>query len=627
MPIFQDNRQLIFRLRVLRACIFLMFLVLAGKLWYMAVLKADYYREQARLNQVRIIPMIAPRGVILDREGRVLVDNVETSNLVLFREKTENLTNTFEFLRGLNLSDEQLEARMTAARSYPRYQSLVIKDNLSLEEIAYILAHQNEHPELAIVEQPCRTYRYGELAAHALGYVGEVSDYQLKQQEFAGHRAGDIVGKYGVERTYNRGLAGVNGKRRLLVNSVGRTIEELQSVDPSPGDPLTVTLDLDLQLIAETELGDDPGAVVAFDPVKGDVFVMASRPAFDPNAFATRITRSEWARLNSDPDYPLQNRVIQAEFSPGSVFKVVMALAGLERGIIDAHSTVRCGGGVTLYGRFFRCWKPEGHGTVNLSEAIRQSCNVYFYLLGQKLGIDQIEEFSRRVGLGEPSGVDLPGESRGLVPSEQWKKRTTGQKWYAGETISVAIGQGPMNVTPIQLARAVGAIASGHVAIPHLSSEGRRDSLVSPATQRPTFFEVDHLRAVRDGMWRVVNEFGTGRAAQVRGFEVCGKTGTAQTIGNTARAALSREAAAKFQPNAWFVGFAPRDNPEIVVAVIVQRARAGGGGVAAPIAGKILRAYFEKKQQRQLRPSPPQIAGYTGPSRTPVGIEGETVLR
>jgi len=602
MPIFQDNRRLVSRIKGLRTCFFLIFLVLFGKLWYIAVLKAEYYKELAKQNQVRLIPMLAPRGLIFDRHGRVLVDNIESSNLVLFLDKANDLNKVFQFLRGLNVSEEELKERMQVARSRSKYQNVVIKENLSMEEMSYVLAHQNEHPELTIVEEPRRLYRYGELAAHALGYTGEISDKQLKWTEFAGHRQGDMIGKCGVERTYNRNLTGIDGQRRLLVNSLGRTIEELQSVESTPGHNLTLTLDLDLQQIAETELGEDPGAVVAFDPVHGDVFAMASHPAFDPNMFATRITRSEWARISSNTENPLQNRAIQAQLSPGSTFKLVMAIAGLETGVVDENDTIFCPGGVTLYGHYFHCWKKGGHGTVSLSQAIRQSCNVYFYLLGQKLGIDNIEQYSKRLGLGHISGVDLAGEADGLVPSQEWKKRTTGEKWYAGETISVAIGQGAMNVTPIQLARAVGMIATGQEPRLHLirEAEGHREPPVTAvaSTTSALLFEEEHLQAVRNGMWRVVNEFGTGRGALVEGFNVCGKTGTAQTIGNAAKKTLSDEEASKYADNAWFVGFAPRDNPEIVVCVMVQRGKSGGGR-AAPIAGKIFRAYWEKKHPPQ----------------------------
>jgi penicillin-binding protein 2 len=570
-----------------------LFIILFAKLWYMAVLKTDYYRGLAQRNHVRVIPLVAPRGLVYDRDGRVLVDNIEGSNLVLFLDKTNDLAATFQFLEGLNVSPGLLEERLRVARRYPKYQSLVIKENVSMKEMAYVLSHQAEHPELAVIEEPRRIYRYGRLAAHALGYVGEISEKQLRSAEFSGKRAGDVIGKYGIERSYDRVLSGTDGRRRRLVNSVGRTVQELGSVEPVSGRDLRLTLDLDLQLVAESELGDDPGAIVAFDPHSGDILAMASRPAFDPNAFATRISLTEWNRLVTSPDYPLQNRVIQGQFSPGSVFKVIVALAGLERGLVDEQTAVHCSGGVMLYDRFFHCWNAQGHGTVTLTGAIQHSCNTYFYLLGQKLGIGQLEQFSRSVGLGRPTGVDLYGEAVGLVPSEAWKRETTGRRWYAGETISVAIGQGPVNVTPIQLARAIGIVATGQAPTLHLAAGAERLPPSSASILTPPQFDQEHLKLVRDGMSLVVNQSGTGSAARMGGFEVCGKTSTAQTIGSTTLASLSPAQAAHFQPNAWFVGFAPRDRPEIMVAVIIQRG-GGGGAAAAPVAGRIFQAYFQK---------------------------------
>jgi penicillin-binding protein 2 len=602
MAIYQDNRLLLLRLKHLLICFALGFLVLAGKLWQLTVLESERLSEQARRNQVRLIPLVAPRGLIFDRDGRVLVDNTQASNLVLFRQRAADLEETLSFLEGLGMSRERLQERLANSRNYPRHQGLVLKENLSVTEKAYLLSHQAEHPELVIAEAPRRVYRHGCLAAHALGYVGEVSERQLAMAEFEGAKAGTIVGKSGVERTYNSLLTGRDGYRRIRVNSRGEAQELLQIMPPVEGAPLHLSLDLDLQLVAEAALGDDPGAVVAFNPQSGEILVMASQPAFDPNDFAVRISAGKWRHLINDPDHPLQNRVTQSTFSPGSVFKVVMALAGLEKGLIDENSAVFCGGGVNLYGRYFRCWKAGGHGHISLANAIQQSCNVYFYLLGQRMGIDTITDFSHRVGLGETSGLDLFGEARGLVPSVDWKMKATGQRWYAGETISVSIGQGPMNVTPIQLGRAVGIISTGQAPPLRLVKDPRL-AVPAPRSTKPSepAFDPEHLDVVREGMWRAVNQWGTGRGARVTGFEVCGKTGTAQTIGNARRVTLSQELAARFEANAWFVGFAPRDNPEIVVAVIVQRG-GSGGSVAAPIAGKVLQTYFDK---HRMGPSGP----------------------
>lgn len=593
MPLFQDNSTYIGRLKWLKVCFAAAFVLLFCRLWSLSVLQSGRFQQLADRNHIRTVPLNAPRGLIYDREGRVLVDNVYSSNLVLYPDQLTDLRRTLDFLvKGLNLDRPDLEERIEGGRSYSAFRPIVVKENLPIEEIAYILAHQTDHPELGIDQQPRRIYRYGSLAAHVLGYVGEVSMQQLKQPEFAGTRPGDIVGEYGVERTYNQMLTGRDGYSRVLVNSVGKTLREIARRPPTKGKGLRLSLDLDLQRAAEQELGDRPGAVVLLDPRSGEVLSMVSHPEFDPNKFALRLSREEWQELISNPKRPLQNRAIQSSFSPGSIFKIIMAVAGLEAGVITPQTTVYCSGKVQIYGHWFHCWKEGGHGRVDLREAIQHSCNVYFYELGQKLGIAQISRYSRLLGLGRRTGIDLFGEIAGLVPSPQWKETALGKPWYAGETISVAIGQGPTNVTPVQLARSVAMIATGreaplHLVAGHTGDEGMDEG---PA---PLPFDDDNLGVVRQAMWKVVNQSGTGGAARVAGFQVSGKTGTAQIISRKTRSQLSKGAEDKFEPNAWFVGFAPVEHPEVVISVIVQGG-GGGGSVAAPLAGKILRYYYEK---------------------------------
>ncbi|MEE8349322.1 MAG: penicillin-binding protein 2 [Acidobacteriota bacterium] len=598
MPVYQDNRELLQRVRWLQVVFILVFIGLFAKLWSLTVLDFELYKNLAERNRVRTIPELAPRGLIYDREGRVLVDNVYAFNLLVFRDEIQNVSETLDFLvDGLGLDRETTQERLKETGIYDIYRAIILKENLTLEETTYLLARQAEHPELGILKQPRRIYRYGSLAAHVAGYIGEVSREQLQQSEFKKNRAGDIVGQFGVERTYDEGLTGKDGRRRVLVDSRGKFLQDLDHSEPIRGEGLTLTIDLDLQAEAESQLGDAPGAVIAFDPQTGEILVMASRPAFDPNQFALRITHKEWEQLLNNPDHPLQNRTIQSTFSPGSTFKIIMALAGLEKGIIDSETSVYCGGSVDLYGNRFHCWKAGGHGQVTLREAIQHSCNVYFYLLGQKLGIQDIASFSRRLGLGDSMGIDLLGEVMGLVPSEEWKREVRGEPWYAGETISLAIGQGPLLVTPAQLARAVGIVATGKAPRLHLIKTE------SPQPPEQSLFPTPHfspenLEMVRDALWSAVNEGGTGRAAQVTGFDVAGKTGTAQTISLETREKLSDEEAEQFEPNAWFVGFAPRDDPEIVVAVILQRGGSGGSG-AAPVAREVLKVYFDKHQKAQ----------------------------
>ncbi len=589
MPLTQDNRILLQRLAWLRVALFLVFVGLGLKLWYLAVVQSEHYRELANRNQIRNVPLVAPRGAIYDREGRVLVDNTSAFHLFLYLDEMDDPEAVQTFLTGsLGVDPAYLNERIEAGRSYSKHQPVLIRENLTLEEIARVLARQSEFPELKTIEQPRRLYRYGELAAHVFGFVGEVSRDELERPEFAGTKPGDIVGKVGLERVYNRHLTGRDGGVKLLVNSTGRVLEELGKVSPVPGKELRLTIDLDLQMVAERELQDRPGAVFAFDPKTGEVLVLASRPAFDPNAFASRITGRQWRELLENPDNPLQNRVIQSTFAPGSIFKVIMLLAGLEQGLVDPDTAVYCNGGVNLYGHFFRCWNAGGHGFVRAQEALQHSCNVYFYLLGQKLGIDSIAAFSRRLGLGEPTGLDLIGEAGGVVPSTEWKRRVSGQPWYAGETISVAIGQGALTVTPAQLARAVGIVATGLAPRLRLIDDG------SAPVVRRVDLDPRYRDVVRGGMWRAVNDGGTATAARVGGFDVCGKTGTVQTISRDAYERLSEEDRKRFELNAWFVGFAPRQDPEIVVAVIVQRGGGGGRG-AAPIAGKVLDAFYRKR--------------------------------
>ena len=592
MPIFQDNRKLLQRLNWLRILFVLVFICLFAQLWSLTVLDFDYYQNLAERNRVRTLPQIAPRGLIHDREGRVLVDNVYGFNLLLFRDELTDLEATLQFLiGGVDITEEVLRERLKAAGGYGIYQPVVLKENLSMEETAYLLARLSEHPEVEILKQPRRVYRYGSLAAHVAGYVGEISLSQLQEPEFTEYKAGDVIGQFGVERIYNRTLTGRDGRRRVLVDSRGKILEDLERVDPIRGKDLMLTLDLDLQATAENLLGENAGAVIAYDARSGEILVMASRPTYDPNQFAIRMTQKEWDQLLENPDHPLQNRTIQNTFSPGSTFKIIMALAGLEQGIIDTETTVTCNGGVDLYGHRFHCWKEGGHGEVALREAIQHSCNTYFYLLGQKLGIQEIAHFARQLGLGVSVGIDLLGEASGLVPSEEWKRQVRGEPWYAGETISLAIGQGPILVTPIQLAQVMGIIATGKSPRLHLLKV-QENSGVGPQLFAPAFAP-ENLEVIRDAMWSVVNERGTGQGARLANYQVSGKTGTAQTISLSTREKLPESEVESLEDNAWFVGFAPRDNPEIIVAVIVQRG-GSGGTTAAPVAREIFRLYHAK---------------------------------
>lgn len=596
MAIYQDNSELTRRLGWIRIAIVIVFIGIGLKLWHLTVVRYDHYRQLAAQNHVRTLPLVAPRGLILDRGGEVLVDNVFAFNLLLFRDETKNLQETIEFLTdGVGIDPDYLTERLDSAADYPTAQPLLIKENLTMEEVAYVLAHRSDRPELRTIHQPRRRYIFGSLASHVLGFVGEVSPEELQTPEYQSNKPGQTVGKAGIERFHNKHLTGTNGFRQVLVNHVGKFLNELRRVEPVPGKELRLTIDSDLQRIAEAELGTSPGAVVALNPKSGAVLVLASTPGFDPNLFASRISAAKWSELIQDPNRPFQNRAIQSTFAPGSTFKVIMALAGLENGVVDPTSSVYCNGSINMYGRPFRCWRAGGHGRVSLHEAIQHSCNVYFYVLGRKLGIDRIANVAAKFGLGETTGIDLRGEVTGVLPSTEWKRRVLGVPWYPGETISVAIGQGRISVTPLQLARAIGILATGVKMPLHLTED--TDQLVPVRQDRITFAsQKANLELIRQAMWSSVNEWGTGRGARVAGFEVCGKTGTAQTIGKEAESTLSDELRVKYVPNAWFTGFAPRHDPEIVVAVIIQRG-GSGGSAAAPVAGRIFSRYYQKYRQ------------------------------
>jgi len=438
---------------------------------------------------------------------------------------------------------------------------------------------------MELIHAQRRLYPQNGFAAHVIGYTGEVSEQELDSPDFAKYSQGAVIGKFGIERQYNDTLMGVDGERQVVVDNRGKTRETLANKEAIPGKDLQLTLDLDLQAVAELAMEGKNGAVVAMDPRTGEVLAMVSRPSFDPNKFAVHIKSSDWREIADNPDHPLLNRAIQAQDAPGSTFKPFVAIAGLESGAIDDQFTVHCSGGASFYGSYHKCWQKGGHGAVSLHRGIQQSCDVYFYNVGDRTGIDKIAFYANQAGLGEKTGVDLPHEAEGLVPSSAWKIRNFREKWYAGETISVAIGQGALTVTPMQLARAYSWLINGGLwHQPHLVKGGKYQEHSWPLS-------ADNVSKVIYGTWGVVNEpGGTGVRAQLPGLDVCGKTGTAQLASNKF---LSGKTGKEFEDNAWFVGFAPREAPEIVVVALYDHG--GHGQFAAPVARDVLKAYFDKK--------------------------------
>jgi penicillin-binding protein 2 len=594
-----DTRFALGRIAVFQYLAVVVFLFLISGFWILQVRDHEANSELAERNRVKTVPLLAPRGKILDRDGRVIVDSHSAFTVMLAREnlKPEHID---AIAVGLHLDPEEIRAKLKRFNSRPKYVPMMIKQELSQGELSFVESHSDPQtfPELLLIQNQRRLYPRNGLAAHVIGYVGEVSEQELNTSEFAKYSQGDLVGKFGLERQYNDILIGVDGQKRQVVDSVGRERQVLEDKEPTPGNNLQLTLDLDLQAVAELAMDGKRGAVVALDPRNGEVLAMVSRPTFDPNLFTTRIRAEDWKGLTNDPNDPLLNRAIQAQFAPGSTFKPFVTMAALESGTIDENFSVRCGGGATFYGHFYRC--DEHHGPLNLHGAIVKSCDTYFYTVGNMLGIDKIAEYAQMSGLGKKTGVDLPNEYEGLIPSTKWKLRTQREKWYAGETISAAIGQGAVLVTPIQLAAAIGGIASGGVWYrPHLVKLPASTEPVRRADFRP-----ESIATVVSGMYGVVNEGGTGSSAQVPGLEICGKTGTAQRI--SLELAKSGKAAGDLaKENGWFVGFAPRERPEIVVVALFEAS--GHGYVAAPIVRDVIKSYYDKKA-RLAMPKAPQLA-------------------
>ena len=609
------------RLTAVQYIILAVFLVLAYGLWRLQVMQSDKYALLAEMNRVRNVPILAPRGKILDREGRVIVDNYPSFSALLLRDSSRDLNADADLIaQGLHLSPEEVRQRLRRFASVPRYQPIFLKEDITPDELAFIESHKNELPELDTIMAHRRLYPRSGFMAHMIGYVGEVTEDMLNQPQFELYNPGDVVGVSGVEKQYNNLLMGKNGSRRALVDSRGREVGRLDETPAEPGKQLKLSVDLDLQIAAEQALEGKNGAIVAMDPRSGEILAMVSRPTFDPNHFAVKISKDEWNKLITDPDKPLLNKAIQAQLAPGSTFKVIMSVAGWQEGIAQTLH-VNCSGGATFYGRRFGCWVKNGHGAVDIEKAIYQSCDVFFYTLAEKLGIDRIAKYATALGLGQKTGIDLPNEVSGVMPSEEWKIRNFKQKWFAGETISVGIGQGAIAMTPVQLMRAVAAVSTdGRLVVPHV---------VNPTGLPEGYVEVQRYTEVKsipidsngwnlitNAMARVVLPEGTAPSAHIPGIDIAGKTGSAQTVSLALRAKHQNNE--DFAQNGWFVGFTPRRNPDVIVCVLFE----GGehGKLAARLATQVIKAYVDKQRRTPTKMAGPgtkkvEIGGlWTAPS-------------
>ena len=627
MAVGEDRRRIGVRLAIMQVAVIVVFAALAMSFWYLQVVQHAYFEEMAENNHQRTLALRAPRGVLFDRHGKVLVENRHSFNVSIVREHTKDLERTIRMLSAVaGIDESRVRQVVDRHRGEPSYRPIVVIEDATLAQVAAITARRLdfELPDVVIEEVPTRQYPTDALAAHLFGYVGEAAESQVGD----GITSGAIVGQMGIERVYNKLLMGRDGAKVVVVNSTGREIRELGRVTPQEGRRVQLTIDYDLQKAAEDGFrhAGFNGAALIMDPHNGDVLSFVSLPTFNPNDFAAGIDRATWAALTTDKLRPLQNRVIQGRYSPGSTFKIVVAVAAMEEGLVTPDFKVNCPGGATFYGRFFKCHLKGGHGIVDMRHALEKSCNVYFYTLGNMLGVDKIHKWAVNLGLAGKTGIDLPNEQESLVPSTEWKRKVTGEKWYAGETISVAIGQGQNAVTPASLAVMMATVANGGTRVtPRVikavdKGDGTWEEQPPAAVADKVAFRPDTLAALKDGLWMVVNAAGTGGRGKVVGRDVSGKTGTAQVISLQGRQAARGKTDRDLRDHGWFVFYAPKDNPEIAGVIFGEHNEHGYLG--APIAKHVIETYFAKKEGQPL----PTLTAKPAPVPTTTPVAGANVV-
>lgn len=596
--IFDDPTQQLFkprgRILFFKYFVLLFFIIIGVRFWFLQVVNHEHYVKAAENNRIREIPIPAPRGTILDREGKILVDSTPTYSIMLYQEDMVDKETTIEILTKRFALDRNYVVRMMNAPG-SRTRPVAVKTNATISDRAWIESHEFEHPELKIELQPQRRYPLGEILSHVVGYVGEITEEQLRDPTYEYCRPGDTIGQAGIEQSYNKILMGKEGYRRVLVDSRGRVLQQLEEIPPVPGQDIITTIDLDIQMVAEEGLKATGhyGTVVINDPRDGGILALVSHPAYDPNLFAQGIKPADFNRLVTNPKRPLRNRAIQDRYPPGSTWKILMAVAGLEEKVVADKQALACGGGISTGGRFVHCW--GGHGAPDLRRAIEISCDGYFYRQGIKLGIDNLEKWQALLGTGVKTGIDLPNEIKGIVPSRQWKRREYPRdpQWKEADMVYASIGQSGVSTTPIQIMHAVTGIGmGGHFYTPHVFKEARATeqspAIVHDPKPREAGFSEETWKVVSEGMWRVVNGSGTARRAAIANFDVSGKTGTAQVVG------IRDGATGEQKEHAWFVGYAPKGAPEIGGVALVEHA-GHGGTESAPIIKACFEEYLRKK--------------------------------
>jgi penicillin-binding protein 2 len=616
MRVYRDDQKFLqFRINAVLWGIVAAFVFLAGSFWFVQGVQAEKYRGLSEANALREIEIPAKRGLIMDRTGKILADNQPAYTLQIDRvvmkplvkadkQRRQRVEAFLAQVMGLPVAEVTARWEKESAK-LPSTQPFPIAEELSMSQVAKIQAQSMTFPEIHVLPVQRRNYPYGTMAAHVLGFIGEVGDKELTQNRVL--EQGDLIGKRGVELMYDQYLRGKDGAEFWEYDADGRRLSEYVPArqNPVPGDNIYLTVDFELQRRAEQYFIENEmvGAAVALDPRNGEVLAMVSSPAFNPNVYSKRFTPEVWKTITSNPFKIELNRAIQGLYSPGSVFKVVMSIAGLSDGAVGPDTQFGCGGSGVFFGRRFRCWKKEGHGSVDVERALKVSCDIYYYQTGARLGVDKIKDYANKLTLGTISHIDLDGERAGLVPSVEWARTKQNRKWYPSETISVAIGQGPLIVTPLQIANMTAAVANGgkvfqpHV-VKYVDRVQKNGSYKRFRVPSKIIHEVElapaALRAVRNGMWQVVNDQGgTGSNARVEGLDVSGKTGSVQVIAYSGWIKAT-SLPFKFRDHAWFASFAPRDNPQMVVVVFVEHGGAGGAD-AAPLAKLMFESRFRDK--------------------------------
>jgi len=600
--VMESKRRIMFLSFVVGGVFFLLLL----RLWHLQILNTEDYRAMSENNRLRFVPVAASRGAILDRTGNVLVSNRPSFSLAVVPQEVTDKDALLDRLSSLlGLDRAEMSERWSKVKGRAKYYPIVLASNISRDQVEIVEENRLRLPGVEIEMKPVREYANGTLASHLLGYIGEVSEDELTRPEFEEYNPGDYIGKNGIERGLEKELHGNDGGRQLEVDARGRVLRTISETYPTVGNSVVLTIDAAVQKQAERAFGDQAGAAVAMDVNSGEVLAFVSNPGFDPALFSGKLPAAKWKDYLEDKRHPLENKALTGQYPPGSTFKIVTALAGLEDNKINDSSTVNCTGSYDLGTSTFKCWNKHGHGTTNLKKSLRESCDVYFYQLGERLGVDLIAATARKFLLGAPMGIGLNNEKSGLIPTSEWKQKRFGKRWFRGETLPVAIGQGYVLMTPIQLASMIATVANeGTIYRPHLvkrivDTDGKPLREVKPEIMGRTGISPEKFRLVKQGLLAVVNEpGGTGAMARLYDVRVAGKTGTSQVV-------KMRDSKAgtpyQYRDHALFVAFAPYEKPEIAVAVVVEHGE-HGGSAAAPIAARIMRAWFDGKKPAAKSP-------------------------